>query len=64
MLTALENLNDCEDVNMAWVNIKGNIKTSAKDSIGLHELKKHKPWFDDECLCFLDQWKQAKIQWL
>jgi hypothetical protein len=24
----------------------------------------HKPWFDGECLGFLDQRKEAKIQWL
>jgi hypothetical protein len=24
----------------------------------------HKLWFDEECLGFLDQRKQAKIQWL
>jgi len=27
-------------------------------------LKQLKPWFDEECLCFLDQRKQAKIQWI
>jgi hypothetical protein len=27
-------------------------------------LKQHKPWFDEECLRFLDQRKQAKMQWL
>jgi len=27
-------------------------------------LKQHKPWFDEECLHFLDQRKQATIQWL
>jgi len=27
---ALENLSDCEDINMAWENIKEIIKTSAK----------------------------------
>jgi hypothetical protein len=27
-------------------------------------LKQHKPWFDVECLGFLDQWKHAKMQWL
>jgi hypothetical protein len=27
-------------------------------------LKQHKPWFDEECLGFLDQRKQAKMQWL
>ena len=40
------------------------IKTSAKESLGLHKLKQHKPWFDDECSGFLDQRKQAKVQWV
>jgi len=57
---ALENLND--DVNKTWENIKENIKTSAKGILGLHELKRHKPWFDEECLGFLDQRKRAKMQ--
>jgi hypothetical protein len=26
-------------------------------------LKKHKPWFDEECLYFSDQRKQATIRW-
>ena len=56
----LENLNDDEDVNRTWENIKENIKTSAKESLGLHELKQHKPWFDEECLGFLVQTKRAK----
>ena len=30
-------------------SIKENIKNSAKESLGLHELKQHKPWFDEEC---------------
>jgi len=34
----LENLNDDEDVNRTWENIKENIQTSAKESLGLHEL--------------------------
>jgi len=55
---------DGEDINRAWENIKENIKTSAKESLGLYELKQHKPWFDEECLGFLDQRKQAKMQWL
>jgi hypothetical protein len=40
---ALENLNVDEDVNRVWENIKENIKTSAKESLGLHEWKQHKP---------------------
>jgi predicted metal-dependent hydrolase len=27
-------------------------------------LKQHKPWFEEECLRFLDQKKQAKMQWV
>ena len=40
---ALGNLRDNEDINRVWENIKENIKTSAKGSLGLHELKQHKP---------------------
>jgi hypothetical protein len=61
---ALENLNVSEDMNRAWENIKENIKISAQDSLGLHERKQHKPWFDAECAELLDKGKQAKIQWL
>ena len=59
----MENLSDDEDVNRTWENIKENIKTSVKESLGLHELKQNKPWFD-ECLGFLDQRKWAKMQWI
>ena len=51
----LENLSDEEDINRALKNIKENIKTSATESLGLHELKQHKLWFDEECLGFLEQ---------
>jgi len=59
----LENLNVDEDVNRAWEN-KENIKTSDKDSLGLHEVKQHKPWFDKGCVGFLDPRKQTKLQWI
>jgi hypothetical protein len=45
----LENLNESEDIDSAWENFKENIKTSDKESLGLYELKQHKPWFDEEC---------------
>ena len=61
---ALENFNDDEDIDRTWENIKENIKTSAKESLGLHELKQNKPWFDEECFGFLDQRKRAKMQWI
>jgi hypothetical protein len=44
----LENLCDNEDINRAWENIKENIKN-------LHQ--------NEECVRFLDQRKQAKMQW-
>jgi hypothetical protein len=40
---ALENLSDSKDINRAWEDINENIKTSAKESIVLHDLKQHKP---------------------
>jgi len=49
LLRRVENVSDEEDMNRAWENIQENINTSAKDSLDLHELKQHKPWFDDEC---------------
>jgi hypothetical protein len=58
----LENLTDSENINKAWENIKENSDTSAKDSLCLHELKQQKPWCDEECLHFIDQRKQAKMQ--
>jgi len=44
--SALENLNDGEDINRAWENSKDNTKISTEDSLDLYELKQHKPWFD------------------
>jgi len=58
---ALENVNDYEDINRTWENIKENIQTSAEESLGVHELKQNKAWFDEECLGFLDQRKRAKM---
>jgi len=61
---ALYILNHSQDTNSVWENIKENIKTSAKESLGLYELKQLKPWYDEECLRFLEQMKRAKMQWL
>ena len=60
----MENLNDNVDINRAWENIKENIITSAKESLGLCELKQHKPWVDERYLRLLDQRNEAKMQWL
>ena len=50
----MENSNEDEDedVNRTWENIKEIIKTSAKESLGMHELKRHRPWFDEESVRF------------
>ena len=40
------------------------IQTSAEESLGLHELKQNKPWFDEERLGLLDQRKRTKMQWI
>jgi hypothetical protein len=61
---ALENLENDGDINRAWENINESIQTSARESLGLHEWKQHKLWFDEECLGFLVRRKQAKIQWI
>jgi hypothetical protein len=54
MFAALEKLHVSDGINRAWENIKGNIKISAIESLGLHELKHHKLWFDEKCLRFSD----------
>jgi hypothetical protein len=60
----LEKVSVSKGIKGSWVKIKENIKISAQESLGLHERKKHKPWFDAECAVFLDKRKHAKIQWL
>ena len=47
---ALENLNVSMDVNRAWEDIKENFKISAKERLGMYELKHYDPWFGEECL--------------
>ena len=60
---ALENVNDREGMNRVSENNKKNIKIKATGYLGVYELKQHKPWFEEECLHFLDQRKQDKMQW-
>jgi len=33
-----------KEINKALENIKENIKITAKESLGLYEIKSHKPW--------------------
>jgi len=56
----LENLSDSEDINRAWEGTKETINTSAQESLGLYELKQHKPWFYEECLGFLIKGNRLK----
>jgi len=63
LYTFLENLNNSGDVSRVWENIKEINKTLAEDSLVLYELKRHKPCFDEKCSRFLDERKQAKMQW-
>jgi hypothetical protein len=51
---ALENVSEEEDINRAWESIKENMKSSPTESLVMHEMKQHKPWFDEECLGILD----------
>jgi hypothetical protein len=37
------------EIKSAWEMIRKNIQISAKESLGYCELKKHKPWFHEEC---------------
>jgi hypothetical protein len=42
-------------------NLDGDVKISAKESLGYYEFKQHKPWFDKECLELLDQRAQTRL---
>ena len=48
MFAASENLNDKEDINGSWENIKENVTTLAKEGLGLYELKQQKSWSDEK----------------
>jgi len=45
-------------------NSYSDFGTASGTVLGQHELKQHKPWFDEECLGVLDQRKQGKMQWV
>jgi hypothetical protein len=51
----LGNLEDDLATNRALETVRGNIRVSAKESLGYYELKQHKPWFDEGCSELLDQ---------
>jgi hypothetical protein len=60
---ALEDLDAEVEINTIWETIRENIKISAKETLGHYEMKKHKPWFDEECSKLLHL-KQANLQGL
>jgi hypothetical protein len=64
MFEALENFSACKDISGAWDKIKENIKISAKETVDPYEWKQHETRCDEECLQFLGQRNQAKMQWL
>jgi hypothetical protein len=42
-LNYAQKLNKSLDINSAWENIRHNIKTSARETLGYHRLKHNKP---------------------
>jgi hypothetical protein len=60
---ALENLNDSEDTDRAWENVKENIKISANECRSVRT-ETAESMFDEESSKLLEQINQAKIHWL
>jgi hypothetical protein len=50
---ALENLYAEVEINSAWGTNRENISISAKECLDYYELKKHKPWFSFNFICFI-----------
>ena len=48
LITSNEDAGEVE-INDTWENIRNNIKVAAGESIDYYEIKKKKPWFDDDC---------------
>jgi hypothetical protein len=64
MFAALKDLDAGVKVNTTWKMFIENIKISVERSLGYHELKVHKPWFNEGWSKLFNQRKQAKLQWL
>ena len=63
LITSNENADEV-DINDTWENIRDNIKVATGESIGYYEVKKRKPWFDDDCLNVVERRKQARLKFL
>jgi hypothetical protein len=57
----MENLNDSKDINGLGKTLNRTTKPQLK-SLGLYELKQHKPWFEEKCSQFLNQRNKAKME--
>ena len=65
MFDALRTSNeDAGEVDDTWENITDNIKVAAGESIGYYQVKKKKPWFDDDGSNVVQRRKQAKFKFL
>jgi hypothetical protein len=62
MFATLKDLVDSGDINVAWDNIRQNIKISAQEWLGYFESKHREPWFDEECSKLADRREQVKLQ--
>jgi hypothetical protein len=52
-------LKHIEEINRTWKNNKQNTINSAKQRLGLYELKQHKPWLYEEHLRNLSKVRQV-----
>lgn len=60
--TALKNLDDNVNINMALETIRGNKKYPAKEILGQYELQQYEPWFDEDYSKLLDKRKHVKLK--
>jgi hypothetical protein len=52
------------DISNFWETVIVEIKTTAQESVGYYDVKRHKQWFNEGCSTLSDQWKRAKLQCL
>ena len=52
---------EISSVEDTWVKIRGSIKASAKEKVGILETIRKKPCFDEECSELANKRKQTKL---
>jgi len=59
---SLRKPNELEVRKQYQINISNRFATweNFSDSLGMYKLKQHKPWLDEECLCFLNKGSRLK----